>query len=336
MNILLTGGTGSFGQVMVERLLKKSQYGRIVVYSRDEFKQHQMIERFKREFSVHQGGRLRFFIGDVRDVRNLIRAMHDIDVVVHAAALKQIPSCEYNPWEAVRTNVQGAWNVINAAIANGVKKVMALSTDKAVNPINCYGATKLVMEKLFIDSNTLGRKISRFSVLRYGNVLGSRGSVIQAFQEQERAEGCLKITDKRMTRFWWTLDEAVEFTLKALKNMKGGEVFVPKLQSSSLLDLANVVCPDGTPWEETGIRPGEKIHETLIAPDEVRRTVDVDWAYIINPDNPFFEYEGQGRGKAVPQSLSYTSDNADFCTKEFKEYEKHNHCTCKETLKSSS
>lgn len=310
MNVLITGGTGTFGQAMVEKLLKEYERGRIVIYSRDELKQHQMIGKFNTKIE-----RLRFFVGDVRDVRNLTRAMHNIDIVIHAAALKQIPSCEYNPWEAVKTNVQGAWNVINAAIGMGVSKVIALSSDKAVNPINCYGATKLVMEKLFINSNTLGKKITRFSIMRYGNVLGSRGSVIQSFREQRHNKDCLEITDERMTRFWWTIEEAVNFTLQAVINMKGGEVFIPKLQSSSLLKLAQTVCPD-TPWKETGIRPGEKINEALVAPDEVKRTIDAEWAYIINPDNPFFTYERDG-GNPVAIDFSYTSDNPLFCTKEF-------------------
>lgn len=310
MNIMITGGTGSFGQAMVEKLLQKYEWGRIVIYSRDELKQYQMIEKF------NNNKRLRFFIGDVRDVKNLTRAMYEIDTVIHAAALKQIPSCEYNPWEAVQTNIQGSWNVINAAIGMGVKKVLALSSDKAVNPINCYGATKLVMEKLFVNSNTLGRQHTHFSIMRYGNVLGSRGSVIQAFQEQAKQQGVLNITNKRMTRFWWTLEEAVDFTLRVLTEMKKGEIFIPKLQSSSLLKLAQVTCPD-IPWKETGIRPGEKIHEALISLDEIRRTKDIGWAYIIDPDNPYFSYEGI-HGVNVPLvDFNCTSNDPNFCTKEF-------------------
>lgn len=314
MNILITGGTGSFGQAMVEKLLKKYEWARIVIYSRDELKQYQMIEKFKGEFPL--GGRLRFFIGDVRDIKNLNRAMKGIDVVIHAAALKQIPSCEYNPWETVQTNIYGAWNVINAAIANGVNKVIALSTDKAVNPINCYGATKLVMEKLFINSNTLGNQITRFSVMRYGNVLGSRGSVIQAFQNQKEEKGFLDITDEKMTRFWWTLNDAIEFTLKVKTQMTGGEIFIPKLQSSSLLKLARTVCGEDVLWKETGIRSGEKLHEVLIAPDEVRRTRDIGWAYVVDPDNPFFKYNGVS-GNFVSEGFNYVSNDPIFCIKEF-------------------
>uniref|UniRef100_A0A6M3JSK0 Putative polysaccharide biosynthesis protein n=1 Tax=viral metagenome TaxID=1070528 RepID=A0A6M3JSK0_9ZZZZ len=311
MEVLITGGTGSFGQAMTLKLLKDDFWERIAIYSRDEFKQHQMIQQFG-EFPI--GGRLRFFVGDVRDLRNLRRAMKGIDVVIHAAALKQIPSCEYNPWEAVQTNIQGSWNVINASIENGVRKVIILSSDKAVNPINCYGATKLVAEKLFINSNTLGRKITRFSVIRYGNVLASRGSVLQMFSEQAR-DGALKVTDKRMTRFWWSLREVVDFTTRVMEWMRGGEIFIPKLQSASIVDLARSVS-DSVPIEETGIRAGEKIHECLIAPDEIRRTSDMGWAYIIKPDNPFFEYMGK-EDCLVPIDFSYTSDNPDFCRKEF-------------------
>jgi len=312
MEVLITGGTGSFGQAMVIKLLNDDLWQRIAVYSRDEFKQHQMIKQFG-EFPI--GGRLRFFIGDVRDLRNLQRATKGIDVVIHAAALKQIPSCEYNPWEAVQTNIWGSWNVINAAIENGVRKVIFLSSDKAVNPINCYGATKLVAEKLFINSNTLGRKITRFSVIRYGNVLASRGSVVEMFGEQAK-NGVLKVTDKRMTRFWWKLSEVVDFTMRVIEQMRGGEIFIPKLQSASIVDLARSVS-DSVPIEETGIRAGEKIHESLVAPDEVRRTSDEGWAYLIAPDNPFFEYTGQGSLRQVPEDFSYSSDNPDFCRKEF-------------------
>jgi len=311
-NILITGGTGSFGQAMVKDLLKDPSWKRIVVYSRDEFKQHKMIQELG-EFPI---GKLRFFVGDVRDLRNLRRAMYGINVVIHAAALKQIPSCEYNPWESVKTNISGTWNVINAAIENGVSKVLFLSTDKAVNPINCYGATKLVAEKLIINSNILGRKITRFSLMRYGNVLASRGSVIQVFKEQAK-NGSVKVTDKRMTRFWWELSEVVTFTKLALVEMKGGEIFIPKLWSSSIVKLAEYVAP-GVQIEETGIRVGEKIHECLIAPDEVRRTYDKGWAYVVTPDNPFFEYSGFNlKSHALLSDFSYTSDNPDICVKEF-------------------
>ena len=309
-SILITGGTGSFGQAMVKDILKDLSYERIAIYSRDEFKQYQMMM----ELYMIAEGRLRFFVGDVRDLRNLRRAMWGIDTVIHAAALKQIPSCEYNPWEAVKTNINGTWNVINAAIENGVSKVLVLSTDKAVNPINCYGATKLVAEKLFINSNTLGRKVTRFSCMRYGNVLASRGSVIQVFKEQAK-QGSIKVTDRRMTRFWWELSEVVDFTQRVLSIMKGGEIFVPKLWSSSIVKLAKYVSP-GIKIEEIGIRTGEKIHECLVAPDEVKRTSNEGWCYVIAPDNPFFEYKRQG-SHLVPSDFSYTSDNPAFCIKEF-------------------
>lgn len=317
MNVLITGGTGSFGTAMVERLLKGDRFERIVVYSRDEFKQNRMIERFRDEFPV--GGRLRFFVGDVRDLRNLRRAMYRVDVVIHAAALKQIPSCEYNPWEAVRTNVYGTWNVINAAVECGASKVIALSSDKAVNPVNCYGATKLLMEKLLVNSNTLGKGRTSFSVVRYGNVLASRGSVVQTFRKQFEEYGRLRIMDGRMTRFWWTVEEAVEFTLRAVEEMGGGETFVPKLQSSTVVDLAEAVCP-GAPRDEIGVRPGEKIHESLAAPDEVGRTEDLGWAYVVRPDNEFFRYKGKV-GKPVPTYFAYTSNHPFFMTKRFEKFE---------------
>jgi len=310
-SILLTGGTGSFGQAMIESLLKTDEWERIAVYSRDEFKQEQMIQKLG-EFPV---GRLRFFVGDVRDLKNLRRATRRMDVVIHAAALKQIPSCEYNPWEAVQTNVWGTWNVINAAIENEVEKVVLLSSDKAVNPINCYGATKLVAEKLIINSNTLGRRITKFSVIRYGNVLASRGSVVDAFREQAQ-RGVLKVTDRRMTRFWWSLEDVVKFTYRVMLEMKGGEIFIPKLKSAPIVDLARAVAPE-VPVEETGIRAGEKIHEALVAPDEIRRTSDEGWTYVIKPDNPFFKYLGQ-EGNAVPESFSYTSDDPNLRIVEFK------------------
>ena len=309
-SILITGGTGSFGQAMVDYLLRFSDFEKIAIYSRDEFKQYQMIQKFG-EFPV---GRLRFFVGDVRDLKNLRRATRGVDVIIHAAALKQIPSCEYNPWEVVQTNIYGTWNAITAAVENKVRKVIFLSSDKAVNPVNCYGATKLVAEKLIVNSNVLGDRVTRFSVIRYGNVLASRGSVVQAFREQAR-EGRLKVTDRRMTRFWWNLDDVVKFTYSVIYNTKGGEIFVPKLESSLVMDLARAVCPD-VPIEETGIRAGEKIHETLIAPDEVRRTYDERWSYVISPDNPFFQYEESFYG-LVPEDFSYTSDNPQFCRKEF-------------------
>lgn len=300
--ILLTGGTGSFGNKFVEIALKKYKPKVIRIYSRDELKQSQM---------KHVYGdidRLRFLIGDVRDRERLERAMHNVDIVVHAAALKQVPSCEYNPFEAVKTNILGAQNVINVAVDNNVKKVIALSTDKAVNPINLYGATKLCAEKIFVQGNSYsGEKGTKFSCVRYGNVAGSRGSVIPKFKEQKNS-GTLTVTDKRMTRFWITLEEGVNFVLKCLEMMKGGEVFVPKIPSMKIVELADIIAP-GCRIKEVGIRPGEKINEVLVTEDEARHTKEFDGFFVIEPEFHWWIKNNCKDGKKLKDGFRYSSDN---------------------------
>ena len=255
-SVLVTGGTGSFGKSMVKKLLQDDQVRKVIVYSRDELKQFEMR-------SVFNSSKLRYFLGDVRDLQRLKQATDDVDVIIHAAAIKQIPAAEYNPMEAIKTNINGAENVITAAIDNGVQKVIALSTDKAANPANLYGATKLCSDKLMVAGNVLaGKHPTRFSVVRYGNVLGSRGSVIPFFKDQKKA-GVIPITDVRMTRFWLTIDEGVNFVLDRLSQMQGGEIFVPKIPSFKVVDVAQVVAPN-VPIDIIGIRPGEKLHEVMI------------------------------------------------------------------------
>jgi UDP-N-acetylglucosamine 4,6-dehydratase len=300
-SVLVTGGTGSFGNKFVEILLARHRPRRLVIFSRDELKQSEMQARF--------GGdpRLRFFIGDVRDRERLVRAMHGVDTVVHAAALKQIPACEYNPFEAIQTNIMGGKNVIDAAIDSGVKRVIALSTDKAVNPVNLYGATKLCMEKLFVDGNAYGfSRGTRLACVRYGNVVGSRGSVIPLFKSQREA-GVLTVTDPKMTRFWITLDQGVELVVRALDRMRGGEIFVPKIPSMRVMDLAEAVAP-GCRVEFTGIRPGEKLHEVLISEDESRQAVEIADMFVIEPILPSWGYQPWGEGKPLPGGYRYASD----------------------------
>lgn len=300
--ILLTGGTGSFGKHFCRIMLEKYNPKVIRIYSRDELKQHEMRIAFKDD------PRLRFFIGDVRDGDRLRRAMDGVDMVVHAAALKQVPACEYNPFEAVKTNVHGAQNVIDAAIDTGVKKVIALSTDKAVNPVNLYGATKLCSDKLFVQGNAYaGEKITRFACVRYGNVIGSRGSVIPLFLEQKKS-GTITITDDRMTRFWITLEEAVELVLKAFHYMEGGEIFVPIIPSMRIMDLARAIAPD-CKIKNIGIRPGEKLHEALTGEDEGRNTISYKGMYVILPAMDWWEQENYRGGKKLPEDFIYTSDN---------------------------
>ena len=274
--ILVTGGTGSFGKAFARVVLETSKVKKVIIFSRDEMKQYEM----KKEFS-HFDGRLRYFIGDVRDQNRLHRAFHGVDIVVHAAALKIVPSLEYNPFEAVQTNVIGAENVINVAIDNDVKQVIALSTDKAANPVNLYGATKLCAEKMFVAGNNYSPKGATFSVVRYGNVFDSRGSVVPFFKEC-RKKGVVPITDKRMTRFWITLEQGVKFVLQALRDMEGGEIFVPKLPSIRIADLAEAVCP-GAKHQNVGIRPGEKLHETLVSADEGVSTYELPDRFITYP-----------------------------------------------------
>src|SRR5512141_1511934 len=274
--ILITGGTGSFGKKFTKIALEEKQPKKIIIFSRDELKQHEM------KVHGYDHPSLRYFIGDVRDRERLTRAMHGVDIVVHAAALKQVPACEYNPMEAVKTNIMGTSNVVEAALDAGVKKVMALSTDKAVNPVNLYGATKLAAEKLTVQSNTYAAGSStRYSCVRYGNVVGSRGSVVPVFLKQ-RQNGKVTITDDRMTRFWLSLEQGVRFVIACIEQMQGGEVFVPKIPSMKVLDLAHAIAPDAT-ISIIGTRPGEKLHEVLITEDDARNTVEREDMYIVKP-----------------------------------------------------
>jgi len=301
-SILVTGGTGSFGQAFVKRILEDDSVRRVVVYSRDELKQFEMARGIT-------DSRIRFFIGDVRDLSRLRRALSGIDTVVHAAALKQIPIAEYNPDECIKTNIGGAQNVIDAAIDSRVSRVLALSTDKAVNPINLYGATKLAAEKLFTAANNLaGANGPRFSTVRYGNVIGSRGSVIPFFRSRA-STGQLPITDPRMTRFWLTLEQGVEFVIKSVGRMQGGEVFIPKLPATLVTDIARAVAPDCR-HEIVGIRPGEKIHETLMCREESRNAREFDDSFVIYPsmhDLPSLVVCG---GRPVPDGFEYSSASA--------------------------
>ncbi|MGD1151785.1 MAG: UDP-N-acetylglucosamine 4,6-dehydratase (inverting) [Syntrophales bacterium] len=300
--ILVTGGTGSFGKKFIEIMLKDVHPKKLIIFSRGELKQHEM------RMAGFEHSSLRYFIGDVRDEKRLQRAMQGVDVVIHAAALKQVPTCEYNPIEAIETNVRGAENVINAALDAGVKKVLALSTDKAVSPTNLYGATKLCAEKLFVHSNSYsGNTGTRFSCVRYGNVLGSRGSVIPVFQEQ-RKNGVITITHEGMTRFWLTLDQGVRFVIKCVDLMHGGEVFIPKIPSMKIADLAKAVAPE-CKWQTIGIRPGEKLHEMLISEDEGRYSLEMDDMYIIQPAHPWWQIEQYPDAKPVADGFYYSSNN---------------------------
>jgi len=308
--VLVTGGTGSFGKKFVEVMLKEYGPKKLVIFSRDELKQHEM------RASGFDHPSLRYFIGDVRDPARLERAMGGATVVVHAAALKQVSACEYNPFEAIQTNIMGARNVIDAAINQGVGSILALSTDKAVNPISLYGATKLCAEKMFVEANAYaGTKDTRFSCARYGNVVGTRGSVIPVFLEQ-RKSGKITITDPRMTRFWITLEQSVKFVIRCLDEMHGGEIFVPKIASMKTLALAESIAPD-CEIETVGIRPGEKLHEALISEDEARSTVEVEDMYIIQPSHPWWKRENWGNAKALPDDFRNASDtNATWLSNE--------------------
>ncbi len=301
--ILVTGGTGSFGRKFTDIVRRTRRPRKIIVFSRDELKQHEMRQTF-------DGPDMRYFIGDVRDQDRLRRAMRGVDVVVHAAALKQVPACEYNPIEAVLTNVMGGRNVIEAAIDAGVRDVLALSTDKAVSPSNLYGATKLVAEKLFVQANAYaGATPTRFSCVRYGNVVGSRGSVIPLFLEQRKA-GKITITDPRMTRFWLTLDEGVAFVTRCIDEMEGGEVFVPKLKATNILDLATAIAP-GCKVETVGIRPGEKLHEALLSPEESARTIDAGFSFVIQPAHPWWDSAKWRAFPKVAPGFRYESDSCE-------------------------
>jgi UDP-N-acetylglucosamine 4,6-dehydratase len=302
-SILVTGGTGSFGKKFAEIILKKYRPKKLIIFSRDELKQSEMAHLFSaREYPC-----IRYFIGDVRDKERLYRAFHNVDYVIHAAALKQVPTAEYNPFEAVKTNILGAENIINVAIDKGVRKVIALSTDKAANPINLYGATKLCSDKLFIAGNSyVGREDTIFSVVRYGNVVGSRGSVIPFFLKQKET-GVLSITDPRMTRFWITIEQGVNFVLDCLERMVGGELFVPKIPSMNIMDLAKAIAPE-CKIKFIGIRPGEKLHEVMIPRDEARNTLGFKNYYVIQPDFRFFarRFKNKG-GKTIPEDFEYNS-----------------------------
>jgi UDP-N-acetylglucosamine 4,6-dehydratase len=304
--ILITGGTGSFGKKLTEILLKEYRPKKLIIFSRDELKQHDM----RQSYPDTAGSPMRYFIGDVRDRERLFRAFAGVDIVIHAAALKQVPACEYNPFEAVKTNVIGAENVIDAATDQGVKKVLALSTDKAANPVNIYGATKLCAEKLFVHGNSYsGKSGPSFSCTRYGNVVGSRGSVVLIFKKQ-RKTGKITVTDERMTRFWITIEEGVRFVIRCIDKMQGGEVFVPKIPSMRVMDLAKTIAP-GCEIEITGIRPGEKLHEALISSDESRCALEFEDMYIIEPAQHWWEPDDLEMGKPLPDGFSYSSDTND-------------------------
>jgi UDP-N-acetylglucosamine 4,6-dehydratase len=298
--VVITGGTGSFGQKFVEVMLREYKPKQLVIFSRDELKQHQM----RAAGFTHPS--LRYFLGDVRDAARLERAFAGATVVVHAAALKQVPACEHNPFEAIQTNIMGSRNVIDAAMKQGVRRVLALSTDKAVNPANVYGATKLCAEKMFVQANAdAGNVEICFSCARYGNVLGSRGGVVQMFLEQ-RKRGKISVTDPRMTRFWITLEKGVKFVIRCVEEMRGGEIFVPKIPSMRMLDLAKVIA-QGCEIETVGIRAGEKLHEALVSEDEARHTVEVGDMYVIQPST-LSNGNGRMQGRALPDGFRYASD----------------------------
>jgi UDP-N-acetylglucosamine 4,6-dehydratase/5-epimerase len=299
--VLITGGTGSFGKKFIDILLKEKQPKKIIIFSRDELKQHEM------QVAGFNQSNLRYFIGDIRDRERLVRAMHGVTVVVHAAALKQVPACEYNPMEAVKTNIIGTSNVLEAALDAGVSKVLALSTDKAVSPANLYGGTKLVAEKLVIQSNNYAAGSStRYACVRYGNVVGSRGSVVPLFLKQ-RASGKITITDDRMTRFWLSLEQGVHFVINCIEEMQGGEVFVPKIPSTKVIDLARAIAPEAL-INIIGIRPGEKLHEDLLSVDEARNAVERESMYIIKPPETLWKRDQSYAGTPLPEGFSYTSD----------------------------
>jgi UDP-N-acetylglucosamine 4,6-dehydratase len=301
--ILLTGGTGSFGNAFIKRVSAEWPSATIRVFSRDELKQHDMRARL--------GDRnLRYILGDVRDRDRLRRAANGVDYIIHAAAMKQVPACEYNPFEAVQTNVLGAQNIVDVAIDSGVHRVVALSTDKAVNPVNLYGATKLCAEKIIVQGNAYAAGAdTRLSCVRYGNVIGSRGSVVPVFQRQAE-EGRITITDDRMTRFWITLSEAVDLVFYAMERSRGGEIYIPKIPSMHINDLADAIAP-GVPREVTGIRPGEKLHELLLTADEARHAIETDDKYIVMPEHPWWDQDAVGQGKALDDGFTYASNTND-------------------------
>lgn len=309
-SILITGGTGSFGKKFTATILERYKPKRLIIYSRDELKQFEMEQEFKN----HPNNCLRFFIGDVRDRDRLTMAMRDVDIVIHTAALKQVPTAEYNPMECIRTNVDGAENVVQAAISSGVEKVVALSTDKAANPINLYGASKLASDKIFVAANNIaGKGGPRFTVVRYGNVVGSRGSVVPFFQKLiDDGTDHLPITDDRMTRFWITLQQGVNFVLSSLEMMQGGEIFVPKIPSMKITDLAEVMAP-GLKHKIVGIRPGEKLHELMVTSDDGRHTLELEDRFIIEPVFTYWDYDFSSHkdATATDESFCYSSDGND-------------------------
>ncbi|HEY2662211.1 MAG TPA: UDP-N-acetylglucosamine 4,6-dehydratase (inverting) [Caulobacteraceae bacterium] len=315
--VLITGGTGSFGRRFVHRALAEQSPRKLIVFSRDELKQYEMQAELAEAFPPEAMARMRFFLGDVRDRTRMTLAFRGVDVVIHAAALKQVPAAEYNPSECIHTNVMGAENVVWASLNNGVQRVVALSTDKACNPINLYGATKLASDKTFVAANNLAGDIgTRFSVVRYGNVVGSRGSVVPFFQRLlEKGAKTLPVTDPRMTRFWITLPEGVDFVLSSLSIMRGGEVFVPKIPSMKITDLVEAMCP-GAQIEVVGIRPGEKLHEMMISADDARSTAELGDRFAIEPafvEYPRIPFRLNGGPFAVPEDFSYASDtNTDW------------------------
>jgi UDP-N-acetylglucosamine 4,6-dehydratase len=319
--ILITGGTGSFGRRFIETVLTRYALRKVIVYSRDELKQSEMQQELREQFDAEQMSRMRFFLGDVRDRARLTLALRGVDIVIHAAALKQVPAAEYNPSECIQTNIIGAENVVWASLTNRVKQVVALSTDKACNPVNLYGATKLASDKTFVAANNLSGDIgARFSVVRYGNVVGSRGSVVPLYRRL-LAQGAtsLPVTDARMTRFWITLDQGVEFVLSSLEMMRGGEILVPKIPSMTVTDLARAMAPEAE-IRLVGIRPGEKLHETMVGADDSRQTLEMADRYIIEPS--FVEYSRQAFGPGdganpVAEGFAYASDsNDDWLTAE--------------------
>lgn len=298
--VLVTGGTGSFGKKFVKRALNEG-VKKIIIFSRDELKQYEMKQEFKDE-------RIRFFIGDVRDKERLYRAFDGVDIVIHAAAMKHVDACEYNPFEAIKTNIHGAQNIIDAAIDKGVEKVVALSTDKACSPINLYGATKLASDKLFVSANAyVGSKSTSFAVVRYGNVVGSRGSVIPFFLKMKKT-GVLPITDERMTRFWITLEQGVQLVFDTLSNMNGGEIFIPKIPSTTIMDLAKAIAPE-CDINFVGIRPGEKLHEMMITRDDARHTLEYEDHYVIYPESGMIKEEYYLTGKPLLEGFEYSSDS---------------------------
>lgn len=304
-SVLITGGTGSLGKSLVDYFLNETKVRRIAVFSRDELKQHNMRQHFQDD------PRLRWFLGDVRDIQRLKRALHKVDYVIHAAALKQVDTGEYNPMEFIKTNVLGSQNVIDAAIETGVKRVVALSTDKASSPINLYGATKLTADKLFVAANNYSHGYgTSFSVVRYGNVMGSRGSVIPFFQQLASQGKPLPITDLRMTRFWISIESAVKFVIDSLEMMTGGELYVPKIPSMKIIDLAHAVAPNAK-LEEIGMRPGEKLHEEMISADDSRRTIILENRYVVTPVVAEWGYNAPN-GELMDEGSAYRSDTNDM------------------------